>query len=933
MVTRNYQAPEFGLRDTRQVRGTEISRANTDARPPIQSGDPTWRARMFEQMGSQWGNTLNKMADIEYSNQYLEGAAQAGLIQSEDELQGDPLTRDWKVAGYRDTMGKLALADSEAQFAVDLAELRTQDTEEFQAYLSQRRAKLNPAMASASREARAAMAGQMLLQDRAATKQWTTERKKYIVEQRTQATHTLANTHFKAVQNLQMKVATNQADPADLKTSLQNLGGAVFAGVWEDPAYTEEHKQELTYNLINQALAQEIVPLYDYLNSTVMPDGKGGESTMLARLTGEQQTKLSSAYVSAMRATADKRNLARRAELARDRALIDAGRYQGTFDEYDTKLQEMVLNGIITGDQRQAELNNFLDRKFKLGTQQDAAQALQRGDLNGVYNLGKTVAQAADDADAMLTSLQATPEMRLNYWLDVGLNSHDIGFDRAGQALSGSLRNIRQPDGTILPQHREVFVTINSKLRQAEGNGYEVKRSRLLSGLGEEDRMFAERIFRAVDDGATYEEAVARATRSEESEKALSPSQRASMGQKAFTDASDKVKLEASQGLLQQWWSSARALFPGKGGAEASADVKIRPENRMSFRDGFFSDSAVVKLYEQGMRDALIAELGNVTLMHPTTDADSAVRTAKANLAARTIETTNGPVYLPRNANAAQIFGVGQSNVPALGKAIDGLLPQSKSDTRWHLAFTNGRLLAQEYSGDTRIGNAKFIDPQAVRAKMQEQMKADADKANAIYGSGVEIGVQDGGGTLKFNGANKSGVPEEWMYGFRNNLVKHEGVRTTPYRDLSGNVDKAGNPIMTVGVGVSSHNPHYPKPGADGKIDGAALRNSFLGASNDAAAAGAAAARAVSRWNPAGFQLMSELAYQSGTGFMSVKNGKTGQAYRAFAETLRGSDVAAAQAAFKNTAAWYYSRNPKKPDELTPRQKSYLKLIEQTMKG
>ena len=177
------------MRDTREYQQTQVAAADTRVSPPLIVGDDSWRDKMLEQFASNAASMLNKMADIEYSNLYLEGQAKAGVIESEEELQGNPLTRDWKVAGYRDTMGKLALADTEAQFAVDIAKLREKGPEEIQAYLAARREKLMPALGSMSREARAAAAGQLLLQDRAATKTWTTEHAKFIIEQKSLGRH------------------------------------------------------------------------------------------------------------------------------------------------------------------------------------------------------------------------------------------------------------------------------------------------------------------------------------------------------------------------------------------------------------------------------------------------------------------------------------------------------------------------------------------------------------------------------------------------------------------------------------------------------------------------------------------------------------------------------------------------------------------------
>ena len=204
-MQRQYQAPEFRVRDTREFQQSQVAAADTRVAPPLIVGDDSWRDKMLEQLGGNAANMLNKMADIEFSNLYLEGQAKAGVIESEEELQGNPLTRDWQVAGYRDTMGKLALADTEAQFAVDIVKLREKGPEEIQAYLATRREKLMPALGSMSREARAAAAGQLLLQDRAATKTWTTEHAKFIIEQKSQAVHTQWNTSLRTLGNAQIK--------------------------------------------------------------------------------------------------------------------------------------------------------------------------------------------------------------------------------------------------------------------------------------------------------------------------------------------------------------------------------------------------------------------------------------------------------------------------------------------------------------------------------------------------------------------------------------------------------------------------------------------------------------------------------------------------------------------------------------------------------
>jgi hypothetical protein len=84
---------------------------------------------------------------------------------------------------------------------------------------------------------------------------------------------------------------------------------------------------------------------------------------------------------------------------------------------------------------------------------------------------------------------------------------------------------------------------------------------------------------------------------------------------------------------------------------------------------------------------------------------------------------------------------------------------------------------------------------------------------------------------------------------------------------------------------------------------------------------------------------MSELAYQSGVAFPDAKYKGTktltkgAVQYRTFLAAVQAKDVQAAQAAFKGTAAWYWSADRKKPDVVTERQKHYLDLIARSIKG
>ena len=926
-MQRQYQAPEFRTRDTREFQQSKVVGADTRVQAPLIVGDASWRDKMLESLGNQAAGVLSKMADLEFSNLYLEGQAQAGVIESEEELQGNPLTRDWKVAGYRDTMGKLALADIEAQFATDIGKLRERGPEELQAYLATRREKIMPALGSMSREARAAAAGQLLLQDRAAIKSHTTEHAKFIIEQKSQAVHTQWNTSLRTLGAAQVRHQLGELQDNDYNEQLRSTVGTMVQSVWLDDSMPYGVKQQLTLEMLQSALANDSVDLYDFVASNDIPDGNGGKSSLMARLTGKQQLKVANGYREAQARTRDARNLFQMEQVANLEAQIDNGAYQGSYDDLTGLLDPMVISKSMTGERRQSIINKFLDKQYKGEQSSELADMYIRGDLNGIMNSGKDQTDGLKALDAMLARRKVTPEQRLQAYLNSGLNGMEGGFKRAGEVLGTALRQSRSPDGTVLPQHLATVRTIDQAIRKAEAAGQTGVRVQLLSGMSEGDRMFTERILAQIDGGAAPDEAVHRATELEAKEADMTPAVKAARTQQTATAVTKAIEGLEPRGLLSSTWTWAKSMFS----ADASADLTLRPKSFVGDRDGWFGDGPTVQFYTARVREELATEASHVLLQNPHSTPEQVISVAKANVAARTISTRFGPLTMPRNVNLEEVFGVGKGNQAAIGPALDAMLKETKEDANWQLAFRNGRLWAQEVDRNgQRVGTGTFLNPRDIQGKIKSMTDAEQEQANQTFGAGRR--VHQGSVTMQFNGLNTAGVPATWMMGYRNNLMNHEGVRAKPYRDLSGAKDTNGNPIMTVGVGVSSHNPRYPKVNPDGTVSQQEIQRSFLEASNDAAIAGSKVARGLGRHDQPTFMLMSELAYQSGTEFMSQRN-RTGERYREFAGAYIAGDVQKAQDAFKRTAAWYYSADPKNRTKITPRQQNYLRLIEQSLKG
>jgi hypothetical protein len=109
------------------------------------------------------------MIDRAQEDAYLKGASQYNLEEANIELSGSVLTDDWARAGYRDTVGKLTIADEEAKLAAQMANLRTKPPEEFQKYLDKRRPKMLDSIQGMSAEQRQASLGKLIANDVAAS--------------------------------------------------------------------------------------------------------------------------------------------------------------------------------------------------------------------------------------------------------------------------------------------------------------------------------------------------------------------------------------------------------------------------------------------------------------------------------------------------------------------------------------------------------------------------------------------------------------------------------------------------------------------------------------------------------------------------------------------------------------------------------------------
>ena len=927
MIQRAYEPPQFNMQPTGQYQQSQLQRVDPNAKSPIMVGDASWRDKLLEQLGRQGVDLMQKLGNMELANQYLEGQAQAGIVESEAELQTSPLTADWKIAGYRDTMGTLALAESKAQFGADLAKLREKDGEELQAYLAERRNKLMPGISGMSREARAAAAGQMLLQDRAAISSWTAEHAKFIVEQQTQAIHTQWFTTLKGLGQAQTMHQLGQMPDDKYQDQVREATG-VLVGAYLNPHLDGETKQEVITQMLLNALDNGSVDFYHSVASNDIAIPGQAPVNLIAVLSGERQGKLADAFRAAKQRTSDARNFAVHMGLGDVEAQISQGVYKGSYSNLVQYLQPMVQDGIISAERATGIVQKYLNTQYNAEQSSALAQKAMAGDAIGILNSGNTFEDALKGLDEVLAKRKASPEERLVAYIQAGSNGTPGAFKRAGNLLSVTMQQLRDPENTMLEQHKKMFTLIDAATKEATSRGWTSAKLDVISGLDERDRMFATRIFTGMGNNQSFDQAKGAALELENSERAMLPGARAAQSAAITKEALAEVGSLDAQGLLGRAWTWMKQIVPFGVGERAKARLQLSRGNYLG--SGHFrawGDSQTDVFYSDQSRKAVAEEITTVARDAPLSrNAGDIADTAFANVLARTIQTKYGPVIMPRGSDMSKIFSVEPSKVSAIGKAIDSMLTEHSKDSDFQVVFANGKVGYQEVdSKGVPMGAWRYVTPADVKRKVDAQQELDNMVANDLFGRGVRKKVN--GVELTYNGHNSAGVPTTWMMGFRNNLVRSEGVVTRPAPDLSGKIDKnTGKPIETVGVGVSSHNTRwFPKPGPDGKITDEQVNNSFVGASNDAAVAGARVAAKIGKWNQGTFQLFAEISYQSGTSAL-----ETFDSYKRFLSVYQTGDVAKAKEAFKQTPAYKYSGNANYAAKglETPRQKQYMSMID-----
>lgn len=896
-VLRQSQGVNLQQQDTRRYVQPDLQVAPMRPNATVEVGDSQWKGKLIEALTGQLAPLAKQYTETTQMEEYLRGQSQAGQIQSEAEIQGNPLTRDWAVAGYRDVMGNLQIADTDAQMAIDMKQLREQSPEKMQEYLAERRAAITANLSGMSREQRGSAFAKLLLSDRAAISKHAAEHQGFILDQKVRPVREQMLVDTAELEDVRKKAMVDPALYKDAYTKkLENTVGNMVTNIWNDPTLPKEVKQSFTVEALQHALNTGGVDVYNYFNNTQIDTGRGQKMRVLSMLDDKDTVKLSNQFKAAMQETALDRNMNELNRKADIESQMRDGTYQGTQDEVQQNANLWRAAGILrTQEAYEAHMQEYASMRSKVNDEARAASAFLTGNTQELANLNKTPQQALEAVEKRFAKQQLPLHARATQLLNVGERyGMADAYKAVGKYLGPAMMQLGNADGTINMDNAALFTAVTNRIAQAEDKGDRKAYTDLLEGMTPEQKKQMLTIRAYVGENLPVDEAMRRTAADQAKYAAMDPAMRAAMAP-SREDITKALSEYDSQGTVMR---TLRGMWDSTKGALAPNETP------------WFNDPRLAERQVANMRGEILMEASNLSMTNPGMSAENLVNFAASNVKGRTVGTSQGPLTLPRGANLHSYFGVAPSVAPErIGAAIDTILKPSQKGNRMEFEATPQGVRFREITPDgSRTPQVGILDAKSVSAAVNERMQAEAARANRVYGSGVNF--TKNGITATFNGENTVAMQEPLMYAFRKNLVKNEGVRGEVYKDQKG--------IPTVGVGLTGD--YMPKAGPDGKISEAALNAGFKRASNDAAAAGLRAAEATGLTNDNAILLFSELGYHSGTGFLDK--------FKSYQETVRAmqtGDVQAAQEQFKKTPAYGVSG--------AERRKHYMDLIQKATKG
>lgn len=840
---------------------------------------------------------------------YLAGAAAAATGEAEASVESSFTTRDWAVAGYRDTTGKLKMADADADLPEDMKRLREEPPEKMAEYLAQRRAKLAPVLAGMSREQRTAAFGQMLLSDRAAIALHAKENMAFRIEQVVTSKQAEFST-YKASLDSALKSGNEGQYSAEVdKFTLGFIGGSIM----NEGRFDNATKQKLATQAIDDALGSGNVLVYEKLQATEVPvditKPDGPKRSVLSMLSMDNQRKLADSYRNAYNQTEGARDLDMHNAISFMKAEMSDGTYNDGVEGVYAMQKRILQSNKGNGAMATSLMDHFLSEKAK--THPDVPgiiSAVMAGNFSKLDAMNVSPTEAIEVMDKEWAKKGVTAQQKVPLLINMLGTGNPAIASKLGGVVDGIMRSFAFSTDMTIENQATLKETLGY-IETMKATGKDAALGQLYAGMPEDSAVRIQRLLAA---GAVSnpKEAILNVREQEHREANMSPADKAATkleNSKALNTYLDEIK------PMGQWQSFVANWTPF--GATA-AQAALSPKTSMWSSENANSD--VMNKFVVDSQTALREQASAYALAHPTDTPETVVRMAEQATLRRTILVGSSPLIVPLGKTPNEYFGIAGSKLVAspeqLGRAIEAVTPKTDPSNRMTYTVHGDTVLVNEFNKDgAATGTSYTINRSEVAKEVARQQDSKKEATNAAYGVGIAVRVN--GKTLTINGDNTAAMSNENMIAARKNLAKFEGFTKGVQQDVGKQLDSNGNPVMTTGMGISSTNSFY-KEATEATTPEQHLEV-FRKATNEAATNATRMTKALGLRGDSWQILMTELMYQSGPGNVAKL-----PEYQKF---LSNRDPVEQVALLEKTPAYTMSQ--------PSRQRHYRALIQQAVKG
>lgn len=798
---------------------------------------------------------------------YLDGALAVGTIESEDQLESNLLTRQWAKAGYRDTVGRLALSDYEAQVSKDMTKLRELEPKQMQAYLQGKRRELQPVIQSMSQKAREQLFSQLVTSERASLATHHQAHGEFIVNQ------TMNGLSSRASVLTQKLFATGAPGSPGYDEAATALAAYVYGDIWNGPL-PEDAKAKLIQEITESNMAQGDVSLYHFLQQAPITGPDGEETTLWAGLPPKTQAEISGKYHTA-RGKHDFRVNNQWWDMFTEvrTSLDDPNAVHPSFTDYDALLYSGVENGSISPEQRislrERYAKNLLDNSKRF----DNARAVATGNFGPLAGDDVSLEKASRDYMSVTVNeyggdlAKALPTI-IRTANDTG---NTVLMGQVGEYVRTSVQALVDSTGDSPPSSEqfEVIKTMTRLIDDAQGEGMRSRELSYFAALNDEQTDMMLTVMEHVRNGSDTETAVRKTREQFDRLRNLTPQELQARRFKLDEDAR-----EVFEGLETRGWiSSAFGVFGELASSQIKANREISTRRFMGW-----SDSQIEGAYGQ-LKSELHHELGELARTNSHLSPEALAKKAVKNVSERTFKLGDdkGVLFLPRNANLHEVF-----NAPAVAdkqmiqQAVSeqilnhpDVVGGGRDDLMYSAYVQDGKVSVQAIDPDGMFVMGVTLDSDAVNGVgelVREKVLEEDKHGSNVIGTGVEVTDPNTGASMRFNGQNSVGIRPENALEIRKSLHDFEGYRSKEYPDGKG---------MSVGIGL--HSKEYrPKPqhfDEDGNLRPEVAEYLFYKASDDMMlAADSAIKRHGLKHDVTAQKLLTNMAYQGGTGFAQSQN-------------------------------------------------------------